>query len=83
MAKYALITGAARGIGKSIALTLAKKQINIIINDIEPMKEEAQKTVEEIKQAGEDAFFVAADVSDFDSCTKMIEEIKSKTEKKS
>lgn len=78
---YALITGAARGIGKSIALALAKKGINIIINDIEQMKEEAEKTVSEIKALNVDAFFVHADVSNFESCAAMVEEIKKKTEK--
>ncbi len=79
--KYALITGSAKGIGKAIALTLAKNKCNIIINDIQPMMDEAKKTVEEIKALGVESFVVAADVSDFESCKKMIEEVKSKTEK--
>jgi 3-oxoacyl-[acyl-carrier protein] reductase len=79
--KNALITGAARGLGKSMALALAKDGCNIIINDIEPMKEEAQKTVDEIKALGVKSEFVAADVSDFESCKKMAEVIKGNFEK--
>jgi len=62
-------------------LILAKDGANVIVNDIEPMKDEALKTVEEIKALGVNAEFIAADVSDFESCKKMAEEIKSKFEK--
>ena len=69
--KNALITGSARGLGKSIAVALAKGGCNIIINDIEPMKETALETVEEIKKLGVKAEFIPADVSDFESCKKL------------
>jgi len=76
--KNALITGSARGLGKEMALVLAKEGCNIIINDIEVMKEEALKTVSEIKGLGVKAEFVAADVSNFESCKKMADEVKQK-----
>ncbi len=79
--KNALITGAARGLGKEMALTLAKQGCNIIINDTEPMKQEAEKTVEEIKKLGVNSEFIVADVSDFESCKKMAETIKEKFQK--
>ena len=79
--KNALITGSARGLGKEMAITLAKQGCNIIINDIEPMKEEAEKTVEEIKSLGVNAEFISADVSDFQSCKKMADTIKEKFQK--
>jgi len=79
--KNALITGAARGLGKEMALVLAKEGANIIINDIEPMKDEALKTVEEIKALGVNSEFIAADVSDFESCKKMALSVKEKFEK--
>ncbi len=79
--KNVLITGSAKGLGKEMALTLAQQGCNIIINDIEPIKEEALKTVEEIKKLGVNADFVAADVSDFESCKKMAETIKEKFER--
>jgi len=37
--KNALITGSARGLGKSMAIALAKEGCNIIINDREPDNE--------------------------------------------
>ncbi|MBU0627968.1 MAG: beta-ketoacyl-ACP reductase [Nanoarchaeota archaeon] len=76
--KNALITGSARGLGKEMAVVLAKQGCNVIINDIEPMKEEALKTVSEITALGVKAEFIAADVSNFESCKKMAEEIKAK-----
>jgi len=79
--KNALITGAARGIGKEIATALAKEGANIIINDIEAMREEAQKTADEISSLGVDAEFFAGDVSKFDDIKEMAKKIQEKYEK--
>jgi 3-oxoacyl-[acyl-carrier protein] reductase len=79
--KIALITGSSRGIGKAIALALAKDGCNIAINDIEPAEEVAKKAVEEIKALGVDSEVFAADVSKFEDCKSMIEKIKEKFEK--
>lgn len=50
------------GIGKCIALELFKQgNVKIVINDIEPMREEAEKLVQEIRDAGGDAIAVTAD----------------------
>jgi len=61
--KVCLVTGASRGIGKCIALELSKADANvkIVINDIEPMKKEAELLCREIKDAGGDAMVVTAD----------------------
>ena len=79
--KNALITGSARGLGKSMALALAKEGCNIIINDIEQMKEEAMKTVDELRKLNIKAEFIPADVSDFESCKKMAELAREKFQK--
>ncbi len=57
----AIVTGAARGIGKAIARRLAKEGINVVISDI--MGEEAEKTAREIEQAGVRVLAVRSDVS--------------------
>ena len=76
--KNALITGSSRGIGKSIALALAKEGCNIIINDIAPAMEEAKNTVSEIKALGVNAEAFAADVSKYEDVEKMAAEIQKK-----
>lgn len=76
--KTALITGASQGIGKAIALALAKESCNIVVNDIEQAKEQTNNFIEELKGIGIDAIAVLADVSKFDDCKKMAETIKGK-----
>jgi NAD(P)-dependent dehydrogenase (short-subunit alcohol dehydrogenase family) len=50
------------GIGKCIALELSQQGNNkIIINDIDVMKDEADKLVQEIRDAGGDAIVITAD----------------------
>lgn len=75
--KKALVTGASRGIGRGIALALAKQGADVVVN-YHSNAAEAEKVVEEIKGLGRDSFAVRADVSDSISVTKMFEEIASK-----
>ena len=51
MSKVALITGATRGIGKEIALTLAKENYDIAIN-YRTENDEVQNTKNEIEEIG-------------------------------
>lgn len=57
----AIVTGAARGIGKAIAQRLAKEGMNIVVSDI--MGEEAEKTAREIEKTGVRVLAVKTDVS--------------------
>lgn len=61
--KTALITGAARGIGRSIAVQLAKDGYNIAIGDLPQQETVAQETMDLIKQAGRDSIFIPIDIS--------------------
>ncbi len=58
--RVALVTGAARGIGRRIALTLAGRGYAVIANDLEA----PEATVEELRRAGARALSVPGDVSD-------------------
>ncbi len=78
--KKALVTGGSRGIGRGIALALAKQGADVAIN-YHSNTQEAEKVVAEIQALGRDSFAVQADVSDKESVVKMFEEIKTKWEK--
>lgn len=75
--KVALVTGASRGIGKSIAVELAKNNVNMAVNYYKDEKE-AVSVVEEIEKFGVDVIAVKADVSKFDECASMMGAIKKK-----
>jgi 3-oxoacyl-[acyl-carrier protein] reductase len=65
-----------KGIGKCIALELAKQgNTKIVINDIDPMKEEAEKLAQEIRDSGVEAIAITADCSNKDDIKKMFKEI--------
>ena len=72
--KVAIVTGASRGIGKAIALELAKRGFNIVINDLE-LPDEGSEAIKEIKRGGRKAIFVKADVSKYDEAEKMMREV--------
>ena len=61
--KYALVTGASRGIGKAIAIRLAKDGYRIILNYVSN-DQAAADALEEIRQAGSDGELLKFDVSD-------------------
>lgn len=69
--KIALVTGAGRGIGRAIALTLAQEGMFVIVN-YNGSAAKAQETVEEIRQAGGEAVSFACNVADFNACGEMI-----------
>jgi NAD(P)-dependent dehydrogenase (short-subunit alcohol dehydrogenase family) len=59
--RVAIITGAARGIGKGIALKFAEEGASIVIADV--VVDEAEKTIGEVLKKGREAIFVRCDVS--------------------
>ncbi|HWI50667.1 MAG TPA: SDR family NAD(P)-dependent oxidoreductase, partial [Symbiobacteriaceae bacterium] len=73
--KVALVTGAARGLGKAITLELAAKGAEIIVNDIPAMAEDAEKTVAELKALGVGARFYPAFVNNEEEVTRMAADV--------
>lgn len=65
--RLALVTGSATGLGRSIAMKLAERGADVIINCARSV-EDAEKTVAECQALGAQARLVQADVSDEDGC---------------
>ncbi len=61
--KNALVTGASRGIGKAIALQLAKEGANVVVH-YHKEKARAEKVLEAIEKFGAKAFLLQADLAD-------------------
>ena len=73
MDKVALITGATRGIGKQIALTLSKQGYNIIVN-YRKENEELANLKKEIEKNNVDCLLVQGDVSNFEDCERFVKQ---------
>ncbi len=78
--KVALVTGAGRGIGREIALTLAKNGATVIVN-YNGSKENAEAVVAEIEQSGGSAEAMQCNVSDFASSEEFVKEVLAKYKK--
>lgn len=74
MDKCALITGATRGIGKQIAITLAKQGYNIALN-YRKENEELENTKKEIEKIGVQVLAVKGDVANFENCENFVKQV--------
>ena len=72
--KIALITGAARGIGKQIAITFAKEGCNIAFTDIS-LNDEALQTLAEIQSYGVQARAYASNAADYEASHQVVEQV--------
>ena len=72
--RVALVTGAGRGIGATIALTLAKENTDIAVVDY-AAEESAKETMETLAACGVTARYYACDVSDFSATKAVVEQI--------
>jgi len=71
--KIAVITGSGSGIGRCSAVTFAREDATVIVNDLNA--ENGQATVDEIIESGGTATFIQADVTDPASVKAMVERI--------
>ena len=71
--KWALITGASRGIGYLTSIFMAKQGCNLVLHSRK--KEHTTKVIEEVKALGVEAIAVSADLSDLAEVEKMLQEI--------
>ena len=71
------MTGASRGIGKAIAMELARDGADVIVNYSKDEKG-ASEVAKEIEKLGRKAVAIKADVSDFESVKKMAGAVKEK-----
>ena len=74
--KVALVTGAGRGIGEVIALTLAKEGVDIIVNDIDPTA--AEQTAKAVQTIGRKGIPNSANIAIRSDVDAMCEEIQQK-----
>ncbi|CAH0183549.1 MULTISPECIES: 3-oxoacyl-[acyl-carrier-protein] reductase [Peribacillus] len=72
--KKALVTGASRGIGREVALELARQGADVAIN-YSGSEAKANEVVDEIKALGRKAFAIQCDVANSESVTSMIKEV--------
>ena len=73
LGKISMVTGSAMGIGKEIALRLARDGSDIVIVDIE--RELAQKVLKEIQLMGRKSLFFEVDVSRWDQVEAMVDRV--------
>jgi NAD(P)-dependent dehydrogenase (short-subunit alcohol dehydrogenase family) len=69
--KIAAVTGAGRGIGRAIALALAREGAAVVVSDID--FQAAQRVAQEIAEQGGQAFALEVDVSDAGSAQRLVE----------
>jgi NAD(P)-dependent dehydrogenase (short-subunit alcohol dehydrogenase family) len=69
--KIALVTGGSRGLGKDMALQLAKKGFDVILT-YQTKSESAQEVVNQIKDSGKKAFALQLDVANADSFDQFV-----------
>ncbi len=73
--KIALVTGGSRGLGKDMAISLAKRGVDVVLT-YRSKKEEAENTVKEIAQLGQKAIALHLDMSEFASIDPFVQAVK-------
>lgn len=68
--RVAVVTGAARGIGKIIALTLARQGADVVVSDV--LAEDGGQTAQEVGALNRRSLFIRCDVSNSDDVNQLI-----------
>lgn len=71
--KWALITGASRGIGYHAALFMAKQGCNLVLHSRKA--EHCEKVLKEVLEYGVEAYVVTSELSDFSQIEEMMDQI--------
>jgi len=77
--KVAIVTGAGRGIGKAIAIALAREGANVTVSDVDIQT--AKKVAREIKSLGWKALAIQVDISDSKEVNRMVQSVLKKFER--
>lgn len=72
LSRVAIITGAARGIGRAIALRLARDGLNVVVNDLPRMRNDLEDVASEIKSLKRESLAVYGDASDEGDVKKLM-----------
>jgi 3-oxoacyl-(acyl-carrier-protein) reductase len=72
--RTALVTGASRGIGRAIALSLAEEGADVAVNYLSN-RNLAGDVVDQIRKMGRRAMLAQADVADYPGCDRMAREV--------
>ncbi|MBX3062990.1 MAG: SDR family oxidoreductase [Anaerolineae bacterium] len=72
--KLVLVTGAGTGIGKGIALEVARQGADVVLSSYIDSTQGALEAVEEIKGMGRRAIAIHADLSKVEDCQKLVDE---------
>ena len=70
--KVAIITGSSKGIGKAIAIALAKKNVRVVLNGRNP--ESLESTAKELRSLGFEILSIQGDVGNYKDCENLIEQ---------
>ncbi|MCL1831636.1 MAG: SDR family oxidoreductase [Oscillospiraceae bacterium] len=76
--KWALITGASRGLGYHMAVFMAKQGCNLVLHSRDTKN--TQKVLSEVKALGVEAYAVACELSDLNAVERMLDDITAKTQ---
>lgn len=72
--KIALVTGGSRGLGKDMALSIAKKGMDVVLT-YRTSEAEANAVVQEIESLGQKAVALQLDMADFDSLDRFVQQV--------